>query len=147
MDDLFQKVGPWGAVVIILVYIVVKELAPRINRAVRHHGATGSLAPPPAPKSHHSLDPHEPSVPAQMLAREVAQHMDRFELALEAHFENDKRQFELLRTVVAQMEIQGHMLQEATGVLQEIKGAIKVFSNTQDALLRHILDTGRVRDR
>lgn len=140
MDELFHQLPAWGAVLAVVAYILIKEVVPRINRA---HRPPASLLPPPV---HHPVAFVSPPLPVSsgVDGEDVIKQMDRFEAALERHFENDKQQFELLRMTVAQLEIQGHMLQEATGVLQEIKSTLKILSNTQDVLFRRILeDTGR----
>ena len=143
MDELLHQLPAWGSVLLVAIYIIVKEIAPRINRASRERKERRSNPTSEAPPAKVSFIQH---ATATETADDVHRHMDRFERALEKHFESDKQQFELLRMLVTQIEIQGRTLQTIVEVLQEMKGAVRRLSDTQDALFRRILeDTGRFR--
>ena len=153
MESLISQLPTWGLLVVAIVFVVVKYVAPLINKAP---------APPPSSSNANGHGPprSSPMIPSMSTSRDAvlfeniqsisdqvhanAQSSARFEAALERNLELDRQQFDLLRAMAGQLQADSRAIQQISETLQGVQAAMKVMASTQETILRRVLeDTGR----
>jgi hypothetical protein len=147
--EVIASLPIWALLVLAIVWVVVKQVVPYINK---------SPAPPAPPKSNHSSPMMPAALPAQRSeadlykrvqeladqAHDNANSSARFEAALERHFELDRQQFDLLRAIAGQLQADSRAITKISETMQDMSAAMKVLAQTQETILRRVLeDTGR----
>jgi hypothetical protein len=155
MEAVFAQLPTWGLLVVAIVFVVVKYVAPLINKGPAHPPSSSNT------NGHgHSTQRSSPMIPAMSTSRDAvlfeniqsisdqvhanAQVSARFEAALERNLELDRQQFDLLRAMAGQLQADSRAIQQITETLQGMQAAMKVMASTQETILRRVLeDTGR----
>jgi hypothetical protein len=139
-EDFTRNLPIWGVLLLGTVWLVLREVVPRINvfRADRASRKAESIHPP-APLPAGLFEE-----PLSKLAQDNADRADRFDALLERHFESDKQQFELLRMLAIQAEQSTRTLGQIAEAMVELKVTVRAVAQTQESLFKLVReDTGR----
>lgn len=145
MSEWIGQLPAWMLLLVVLFWVFLDKILPRINRK-------GRTSEPPAQQAtqqtQHQTAPAYTGPSAEELHKErsmIFSSFDRFEEMMERIFSSNQEQIRLLREIASGLEQDRRTTATLVEVIHELRPIIRSVSMMQEQLLRRLEDTGRFR--